>query len=454
MRVLLLVSAIAIVSIAPHQIVAQQRAHGVRLADLTWQQAADVLAPETVVIIPLGAGSKEHGPHLKLSNDAIVSDYLTQRVVDASDVVVAPSLPYHYFPAFVEYPGSTSLTLETARALTVDTVTGLARFGPRRFYILNTGVSTTRALEPAARQLATQGILLTYTDLAGRLDRISAAVRKEEGGTHADEVETSMMLYIDPASVDMGRAVKEYSPSPGPLQLTRRRGAPGTFSESGVWGDPTLATRDKGRVIVEGLVAGILEDIEALRRATPPAPSSVTTPPQSASQSAIRQSGSTGKPQSCTAGDERTIRNFANAFTFHWNNGDAPSLSMLWSIDGDVVHPDGLTERGRETIRANRAALFMRQEYRSSKHPLTFGNVRCLNADTAVVDGKWELRGVLDASGKPLPTYEGLLTLVMGRGATSGWAIEAYRYTQKPAAAPMPTWLKRPGYPGGAIPNH
>jgi creatinine amidohydrolase len=448
MRVLLLVSTLAIVSLAPHEfILAQQPRTGLRLGDLTWQQAADVLRAETVVIIPLGAGSKEHGPHLKLSNDAIVSDYLTRRLIDASDVVVAPSLPYHYFPAFVEYPGSTSLALDTARALTVDAVTGLARFGPRRFYVLNTGVSTTRALEPAARQLATQGILLTYTDLAGRLERASAAIRQQEGGTHADEVETSMMLYIDPASVDMRRAVKEYSPSPGPLQLTRRRGAPGTFSESGVWGDATLATRGKGRIIVETLASGIIEDVEALRRATPPSPSAMAAPPTSAPPSTMPQSRPTTRPQSCTPGDERTIRGFADAFTFHWNNGDATSLSLLWSLDGDMVHPDGSIERGRETIRANRAALFMRQEYRSSKHPLTFGNVRCVNADTAVVDGKWELRGVLDAGGKLLPTYEGLLTLVMGRGA-GGWAIEAYRYTQKPAAAPMPTWLKRPGYPG------
>jgi creatinine amidohydrolase len=447
MRVLLLLSTVAILSIAPHHFVEAQGGHGLRLADLTWQQAETALRPETVVVIPLGAGSKEHGPHLKLSNDAILSDYLTRRIVDAADVVVAPSLPYHYFPAFVEYPGSTSLTLETARALTVDAVNGLARFGPRRFYILNTGVSTARALEPAARLLATQGILLTFTDLAGRLDRISSPLRQQEGGTHADEVETSIMLYIEPASVDMRRAVKEYMPSPGPLQLTRRRGAPGTFSASGVWGDPTLATRDKGRVIVEGLVTGIVEDIEAVRRATPPAPSSTATASQSASPSSGRQPGSSGKPESCTAGDDRTIRDFANAFTFHWSNGDAQSLSRLWSVDGDIVHPDGLTERGRETIRANRAALFMRQEYRSSKHPLTFGNVRCINADAAIVDGKWELRGVLDATGKPLPTFEGLLTLVMARGP-NGWAIEAYRYTQKPAAAPMPSWLKRPGYPG------
>jgi creatinine amidohydrolase len=448
MRVLLLVPTVALLIIAPHQAaVAQQRPRGLRLADLTWQHAESVLRPETVVVIPLGAGSKEHGLHLKLSNDAIVSDYLTRRIVDAADVVVAPSLAYHYFPAFIEYPGSTSLTLETARALTAEAVSGLARFGPRRFYILNTGVSTTRALEPAARLLATQGILLTYTDLAGRLDRISGPLRQEEGGTHADEVETSIMLYLDPESVDMRRAVKEYSPSAGPLLLTRRRGAPGTFSQSGVWGDATLATRDKGRVIVEGLVAAILEDIEALRRATPPSPAAMTTAPQSASPAAGRLPASSARSQSCTPGDERTVRNFADAFTFHWNNGDAQSLSLLWSVDGDIVHPDGLIERGRETIRANRAALFMRQEYRSSKHPLTFGNVRCINADAAVVDGKWELRGVLDATGKALPTFEGLLTVVMARGPT-GWAIEAYRYTQKPAAAPMPTWLKRPGYPG------
>ena len=451
MRALLLLSTIAVGLLAPRDAILAQQAHGLRLADLTWQQAATVLRPETVVVIPLGAGSKEHGPHLRLSNDAIVSDYLTRRVLDASDVVVAPSLAYHYYPAFVDYPGSTTLSLETARALSVEAVLSLARSGPRRFYVINTGVSTTRALEPAARVLASQGILLGFTDLAGRLDRLSAPLRQEEGGTHADEIETSMMLYIDPGSVDMRRAVKEYTPSPGPLLLTRRPGTPGTFSASGVWGDATLATREKGKVIVEGLVTGILEDIEAIRRATPPAPmpAATTVPPPAPTPSPVNRQ--TSRPQSCTPGDERAIRGFGDAFTLHWNNGDATNLSLLWSIEGDMVHPDGFTERGRETIRANRAALFMRQEYRGSKHPLTFGNVRCITADTAVVDGKWELRGVTDTSGKLLPTFEGLLTLVMGRSA-GGWAIEAYRYTQKPTAAPMPTWLKRPGYPGGL--NH
>ncbi|MEN3339879.1 MAG: creatinine amidohydrolase [Acidobacteriota bacterium] len=421
---------------------------GVRLADITWQQAADVLGPETVVVIPLGAGSKEHGPHLKLGNDAILADYLTRRVLEASKVVVAPALPYHFYPAFTEYPGSTSLTLDTARALTTEAARAVSRFGPRRFYVLNTGVSTTRALEPAAAVLASEGLLLRYTDLTTQLDRASALIRQEEGGTHADEVETSMMLYIDPASVDMTRAVKEFSPSSGALHLTRRRGADGTFSESGVWGDPTLATREKGRVIVESLIAGILADIDAIRRATPPVPggSAVLGAGAVPSRSAMRMGPAA--PGTCTPGDERSIRGMGDALTLHWHNADATQLAALWSSEGDVVHPDGLTERSRETIRANRAALFLRREYRGSAHPVTLGPVRCIGPDVAVADGRWEMRGVTDAGGAALPTFEGLVTLVLSR-AGGGWSIEAYRYTQKPAAAALPTWLKRPGYPGG-----
>ena len=138
----------------------------------------------------------------------------------------------------------------------------------------------------------------------------------------------------------------------------------------------------------------------------------------------------------------------ADAYTYHWSVADSEQLSLMWSRDGDVVHPDGVIERGREVIRANRTALFMRPEYRGSKHPLTMGMIRCVDADVAVADGKGELRGVSDAKGKPLPTFEGQFTIVARHGP-DGWLIEAYRYTQKPAAVPMPAFQKRPGIPGG-----
>ena len=241
-----------------------------RLEDLSWVEAEKVLRPETVVVIPIGAASKEHGPHLKLSNDRILAEYFANRVLEKADIAVAPTVTYHFYPAFAEYPGSTSLRLETARDLVVDVCRSLARHGPKRFYALNTGISTVRALAPAAEELAKDGILLRYTDLKC-LEPIEKEVCRQEAGSHADEAETSMLLWIDPASVDMSKAVKDCD-TKGKGPLTRDPSKPGTYSPSGVWGDPTLATREKGEKLCEGLVAILLEEIEATRTASLPVP--------------------------------------------------------------------------------------------------------------------------------------------------------------------------------------
>ena len=135
------------------------------LADLTWLQARDVLTPGSLVLLPLGAAAKEHGPHLRLDNDRVLADYLARRIDTLEQVVVAPTLNYHYYPAFAAYAGSTSLRMETARDMVTEIVASLAAFGPRRFYVLNTGISTVHALQPAAAALASQGILMRYTDI-------------------------------------------------------------------------------------------------------------------------------------------------------------------------------------------------------------------------------------------------------------------------------------------------
>lgn len=75
---------------------------GVRLETTTWTEAERVLTPAAVVVIPLGAAAKEHGPHLPLNCDRLVADYLAQRVLDAAEVLVAPTITYHFYPAFVE----------------------------------------------------------------------------------------------------------------------------------------------------------------------------------------------------------------------------------------------------------------------------------------------------------------------------------------------------------------
>lgn len=244
--------------------VAFSQSPGILLQDLTWPEAEKILTPQTIIVIPLGAAAKEHGPHLLLKNDLILAEYLTERVRKEAAVVIAPTINYHFYPAFVEYPGSTSLQLNTARDLTIDIVRSLARFGPKKFYILNTGISTVRALNPARDTLAAEGITLRFTDLKS-IEAVENKIKQQEGGTHADEIETSMILYMQPGAVDMKKAVKDYSPTG--RGLTRDpNNKTGTYSPSGVWGDATLATVEKGKIITEALVAEILRDLERLRK--------------------------------------------------------------------------------------------------------------------------------------------------------------------------------------------
>lgn len=415
---------------------------GVMIEHLVWPDAETRLTADAIVVLPLGAGAVQHGPHLMLGNDLTVVRYLVSRLVDVLPVVVAPVLTYHANPDFVEYPGSASLALETAASATTEIVRSLARFGPRRFYALNAGHAAIHALESSAEQLAAEGILLRFTRIEDALEPAASTVRRQEGGAHADEIETSMMLYIDPRGVDMSRAVRDYTPWRG--RLTRQAGVAGTtHSPSGTWGDPTLATRAKGQLLVEHLVTSIAGEINALRSAPLPVPRGTTVQ----SQRALPARGPVGAPATgCTEGDERAIRRLGDAFTVHWSNGDAASLGALWSPGGDIFHPDGTIERTRIAITANRFDLFRRREYRSSKHPLSLTIIRCVDTDVAVADGKWELRGVIDAAGRDLPTFEGQVTMVVKRVRGAGWEIEAYRYTIAAQTAKPPALLKQPGW--------
>jgi creatinine amidohydrolase len=436
------------------------RVPGVALADLSWQEAEQALTPSSIVVLPLGVATVQHGPHLKLNNNERLARYLAGRVqAAAAAVVIAPPLTYHFYPTFLEYPGSTSLSLNTSRDMTAEIVRTLAKYGPRRFYVLNTGVTTMFPLKDAAEALAAEGILLGYTDMRYHLAGAPVAARQTptRGAVHADEIETSMMLFVDPSAVDMRKAVREYGPGSGPM--TRQKDAPGTFSASGVVGDPTLATSEKGRVYVDAVLAGVLDDIEKMRVAPLPvarAPRTVTPPPPAPRPAAARTSEEK-LPNGCVAGDERAIRAVGERFSYLWRQMDADKLAELFTADGDMRHPDGTIERGQIVLRDNRRELFNKREYRGSVHSVQLNDIRCLSGGTAIADGKWELRLEDDAQNPPAPRRGGLgpgrrhagwCTLVLV-SRDSGWSIQAWRYTiNPPDGTPAPTTLKQPGFLG------
>jgi creatinine amidohydrolase len=139
----------------------------------------------------------------------------------------------------------------------------LAHFGPHKFYVLNTGVSTVRALASASDELSRDGIRMRFIDILNASAEVEKEVAKQPEGTHADEIETSMMLYVSPQSADLSKAAKDFPHGRGPLQW-RDPKAP-QYSPSGIFGDATLATREKGEKIVRSQIDFILREIESLR---------------------------------------------------------------------------------------------------------------------------------------------------------------------------------------------
>ncbi|MHA1397585.1 MAG: creatininase family protein, partial [Candidatus Heimdallarchaeaceae archaeon] len=235
------------------------------LENLSWVEAEKVFLEYDIVVFALGARLKEHGPHLPLNNDFILAEYLLEQVIKEVSVIVIPTLQYGYYPSFLEYSGSVSINAETFKQTVVDICKSISNFGIKKFYIINTGISTIPPLEAASEELLKEGVVLRFFSFKEFSKKKQFDFLEQEGGTHADEEETSMMLYITPEKVDMSKAVKDFDTRPGRRGLTRNPEGEGIYSHSGIWGNPTLATQEKGKNIIESIIAELKEQIEQLK---------------------------------------------------------------------------------------------------------------------------------------------------------------------------------------------
>jgi len=243
------------------------RSRGLLVADASWPEVEGALEDGCVAALPIGAAAKEHGFHLPLNTDYLQGEWLARQLVDAAPVVVWPTLSYGYYPVFVDYPGSISLQRETFCSVVQEVLAGIARAGARSCAVLNTGISTIAPLEEAIRG-DHEGMAMALVNVyAGpRFTRISKEIEEQPFGGHADEIETSLMLAMHPERVDMARA----TPAPAPIRRGLfNRGDPHApnYSPSGVNGDPTRATPEKGRLLAAALREDVLEAIAALRGA-------------------------------------------------------------------------------------------------------------------------------------------------------------------------------------------
>ena len=228
------------------------REDGQRLDALSWPEVA-ARAPETVLAVPVGS-TEQHGPHLPLGTDSAVALTLAERLAAVRpDVLVAPSLPYGSAGEHAAFPGTLSVGAAALELVLVELVRSAAAFAG---VVLISGHGGNAA--PLAAAVAT-------LRSEGRR-ALGWSPRLPGGDAHAGRTETSLLLALTPGAVRLDAAepgdVRPLAAVMGEL----RRGGVASVSPNGVLGDPTGASAEEGRRLLDDLAADLIAAVEAWRR--------------------------------------------------------------------------------------------------------------------------------------------------------------------------------------------
>jgi len=205
--------------------------------------------------------------------------------VARDEIVLLPAVPHGYSPHHMDFPGTITIGWDTFARYLTDIGTSLARHGFRRLLYLNGHGSNQNLVETAARLVGVEYpevlAAAAFHSSSGATQRTIAELRDSGPGgmAHARELETSMYLAIDSGAVDMAKAVDERGYpagehasmdwTDGPLKLMPWWSS---FSRTGVQGDPTKVTAEKGHALLEAAVAECVAYVHELRAKPIPGP--------------------------------------------------------------------------------------------------------------------------------------------------------------------------------------
>lgn len=225
-------------------------------ATASWEDVAARISRGLIAILPVGA-VEQHGPHLPVLTDTVLATGVARRIAEgAGEALLLPAIAYGDAWTAEGWAGTLSLSPDTLRATVIDLGRGLHRMGVRGLVTINGHFGNREPIALAARALTELGLPVLHLDYP-HLEALAAEHMESEpagpGFYHADEVETSMMLALAPASVRLDRAQPEYPDFPPlfgsePMKLS-------AFNKSGVFGDPRPATGGKGEALIAGIAA-------------------------------------------------------------------------------------------------------------------------------------------------------------------------------------------------------
>ncbi|MEL6471715.1 MAG: creatininase family protein [Cyanobacteria bacterium J06623_4] len=247
---------------------------------LSWTQVQDLPdKANTLIIQPIGA-VEQHGPHLPLIVDTAIATAVVGRALSRlkSDIPAygLPPLCYGKSNEHSQFPGTVTLSAQTLMAVLTELGHSIYQAGFRKLIFVNAHGGQPQVLDIVARDLHRQyGDLMVFPLFVwGAPHQVSRIVGQTEydNGIHAGDIETSVMLSLLPDQVDMTRAVCEKPDNFSPDSLLSLEGKLPTawimedLSRSGVIGDATAATSDKGEAILDSVVEGWVQVFEELYR--------------------------------------------------------------------------------------------------------------------------------------------------------------------------------------------
>ncbi len=224
---------------------------------MTWPEAEIALTATRPVILPLGS-TEQHGPHMSMGTDNVMASFWARRLAESCDGLFLPTLNYGQVWSAREFPGTISLSPAALEAVLVDVADSLHRHGVRRLVLLSGHMGNAQVMVSAARKLLElfpdmATVRICYPATKRVMDGIAETPLWDGNNFHAAEIETSLMLAVAPDACRMELAPSEYPQVPpgyaGRVVPWRE------FSRTGVFGDASAATAEKG----ERLIARWLE---------------------------------------------------------------------------------------------------------------------------------------------------------------------------------------------------
>lgn len=233
----------------------------------TWSELKDLVQKQPVVILPIGS-VEDHGLHLPLD----VDNFLIWEICEAAarkaegEILLLPIVPYGFEEHHMDFPGTINVGMEHLLHFVVDITRSVAHHGFQHILIADGHGSNMPVLELAARRtmLETNACCGVFIWPSLAADVINSLRQSERPGgmSHACELETSVYLHLAPDRVQMDKARREVGlPASRFIWLDLMQGSPvrymdywSSFSQTGVNGDPSLATSEKGERIFNEVV--------------------------------------------------------------------------------------------------------------------------------------------------------------------------------------------------------